>query len=139
MRHRYVDMVLCGITSIQLQQVGHLKIVIDKKSARASQLMAQLQTTWDQSACNVLHVDSRHQHNLNCGVSTFGETNQLHRNYFYRKVTIQSRVLMRITNQEINFLSKGHSTQGLKIPFISNLKKPACASKRDVLELATLR
>ena len=26
-----------------------------------------------------------------------------------------------------------------KIPFISNLKKPACASKWDVLELATLR
>ena len=28
--------------------------------------------------------------------------------------------------------------KGLKIPFISNLKKPACASKRNVLELATL-
>ena len=27
---------------------------------------------------------------------------------------------------------------GLRIPFISNLKKPACASERDVLELATL-
>ena len=27
----------------------------------------------------------------------------------------------------------------MKIPFISNLKKPACASKRDMLELATLR
>ena len=26
-----------------------------------------------------------------------------------------------------------------KIPFISNLKKPACASKQDVLELMTLR
>ena len=26
-----------------------------------------------------------------------------------------------------------------KIPFTSNLKKPACASKRDMLELATLR
>ena len=26
----------------------------------------------------------------------------------------------------------------MKIPFISNLKKPACASKQDVLELATL-
>ena len=36
-------------------------------------------------------------------------------------------------------MSKGHSTEGSKIPFISNLKKPACASKRDVLELATLR
>ena len=47
---------------------------------------------------------------------------------------------MRVTNKKINFLSKGHSTQeGSKIPFISNLKKPACASKQDVLELATLR
>ena len=27
----------------------------------------------------------------------------------------------------------------MKIPFISNLKKPACASKQDVLELATLQ
>ena len=27
----------------------------------------------------------------------------------------------------------------VKNPFISNLKKPACASKQDVLELATLR
>ena len=40
---------------------------------------------------------------------------------------------------EINFLSKGHSTQGSDIPFMSNLKKPACASKRDLKELATLR
>ena len=31
------------------------------------------------------------------------------------------------------------SIEASKIPFISNLKKPACASKRDVLELATLR
>ena len=46
---------------------------------------------------------------------------------------------MCVTNYEINFLSKGHSTEGSKIPFISNLKKLACASKRDVLELATLR
>ena len=36
-------------------------------------------------------------------------------------------------------MSKGHSTLGPKIPFISNLKKPTCASKRDVLELAILR
>ena len=35
-------------------------------------------------------------------------------------------------------MSKDHCTQGLKIPFISNLKKPACASKRDMLEIATL-
>ena len=42
---------------------------------------------------------------------------------------------------ETQFLSKGpgHSTQGSKIPFISNMKKPACASKQDVLELATLQ
>ena len=33
------------------------------------------------------------------------------------------------TNSEINFLSKGHSTQQSKIPFIRNLKKPACTSK----------
>ena len=38
-----------------------------------------------------------------------------------------------------NFLSKGHSTLGPKISFISNLKKPTCASKRDVLYLAILR
>ena len=55
------------------------------------------------------------------------------------ETTVESRVLTRITNSEINFLSKGHSTYGSKIPFISNLKKPACASKWDVLEFATLR
>ena len=52
---------------------------------------------------------------------------------------VQSRVLMRVTNSEINFLSKGHSTCGSKIPFISNLKWHACASIRDGLELATIR
>ena len=36
-------------------------------------------------------------------------------------------------------LSKGRSTKGPKISFISNLKKPTCAFKQDVLELATLR
>ena len=46
---------------------------------------------------------------------------------------------MRVTNQKINFLSKGHSNSGPKIPFISNLKKPTCASKRNMLELAILR
>ena len=46
---------------------------------------------------------------------------------------------MHVTNQEISFQSKGHSTKGSKIPFISNLKKPECACKQDVLELATLR
>ena len=46
---------------------------------------------------------------------------------------------MRVTIHDINFLSKDHSTKGSKILFISNLEKPACASKQDVLELATLR
>ena len=32
-----------------------------------------------------------------------------------------------------------HSTKGPKIPFISNLKKPTCAFKRNVLELAILQ
>ena len=46
---------------------------------------------------------------------------------------------MRFTNYEINFFSKGHSTKGSKIPFISNLRKPTCPYKQDVLEFATLR
>ena len=50
--------------------------------------------------------------------------------------TVQLRVLTRVTNQESNTLTKRHSTKGSKISSISNLKKPACASKRDVLELA---
>ena len=33
-------------------------------------------------------------------------------------------------------MSKGHSKYGSKIPFMSNLKKPACASKQNLLELA---
>ena len=33
-------------------------------------------------------------------------------------------------------MSKGHSSEGSKTHFISNLKKPACASKQDMLELA---
>ena len=41
---------------------------------------------------------------------------------------------MCVTNYEINFLSKGHSTEGSKIPFISKLKKSACVSKQDVIE-----
>ena len=36
-------------------------------------------------------------------------------------------------------MSKGHSTYGPKITSIRNLKKPTCASKRDVLELAILQ
>ena len=46
----------------------------------------------------------------------------------YRKVASK---LMRVTNQKINFLSK--------IPFISNLKRPTCASKQDGLALATIQ
>ena len=45
---------------------------------------------------------------------------------------------MHVTKLKISFLSKGHSTKGPKIPFISNLKKSACASKRELLELATI-
>ena len=49
--------------------------------------------------------------------------------------TVESQLLERITNSEIVFLPKA-----LKIPFIRNLKKPACASKReDMLVLAILR
>ena len=36
-------------------------------------------------------------------------------------------------------MSKGHNTYGSKIPFISNLKKLACAPEQDVLKLATLK
>ena len=45
---------------------------------------------------------------------------------------------MDITDWEINFLTKGLSTEGLKIPFINNLKKPECVSKQDMIELTTL-
>ena len=40
---------------------------------------------------------------------------------------------MRVTKE------KNQKVTGPKIPIISNLKKPTCASKRDVLELVTLR
>ena len=46
---------------------------------------------------------------------------------------------MRVYNSEINFLPKGHSTEALKISFIDNLERPACASKQDQLVLATIR
>ena len=55
-----------------------------------------------------------------------------------RVYTVELRVLTRVTNSKINFSPKGHSTYASKIPFIDNLKRPACASKQDVLELATL-
>ena len=42
------------------------------------------------------------------------------------------------TNLKIKFLPKGHSTKASKIPFIDNLKRPACASNWDMLELTTL-
>ena len=44
---------------------------------------------------------------------------------------------MRVTNQENKFFVK--RSQYVRIKNLSNLKIPACASKRDVLELATLR
>ena len=50
---------------------------------------------------------------------------------------VKWRVLMRVSNWKINLLSKGDSTEGSKIPFISNPKRPAFASKRDELVLAT--
>ena len=53
--------------------------------------------------------------------------------------TVESRVLTRVTNSKIKFLPKGHSTNTSKIAFIDNLKRPACASKRNVLELVTLQ
>ena len=49
--------------------------------------------------------------------------------YFDIQVYPTVGVLTRITYQKINFLKKGHSTQVSKIPSITNLKKPACASK----------
>ena len=62
----------------------------------------------------------------------------LYVNVQYQKLlttVVESRVLTRITKYEINFLSKGHSTMYIRT---ENLKKPACASKRDMLELPTL-
>ena len=53
-------------------------------------------------------------------IATFNQTPS-------RQYTVESQVLTHITNSEINFLWKGP-----KIPFISNLKKRTCASKRDV-------
>ena len=50
--------------------------------------------------------------------------------------TVQLRVLMRATNQEINFLSKRHSTW-IKKP-LHKQSETASDSKRDVLELGTL-
>ena len=39
--------------------------------------------------------------------------------------------------RKLTFCQKVTVDKDQKIPFISNLKKPTCASKRDVLELAT--
>ena len=50
----------------------------------------------------------------------------------------QSRVLMRVTNSKIKFLTKDQNSYASKIPFIDNLKRLACASKQDLLELAIL-
>ena len=46
-------------------------------------------------------------------------------------LTLVSRVLMRVYNMKIHFFPQ-------RSQYISNLKKPACASKRDGLVLATL-
>ena len=47
---------------------------------------------------------------------------------------------MRVTNYEIKFLSKGHSTYiRIENPLHKQFKKPARASKQDVLELKTLQ
>ena len=53
--------------------------------------------------------------------------------------TAKSRVLTLVYNSEINFLPKCHSTEALKIPFIDNQKRLACASKLDGLVLATIQ
>ena len=45
---------------------------------------------------------------------------------------------MCITNKKSTYCQKVTVHKGPKIPFINNLKKPTCASKRDVLELAIL-
>ena len=39
---------------------------------------------------------------------------------------------------EINFFTKDHTKYTSNLPFIENLKKPACASKQDRLLLTTL-
>ena len=66
---------------------------------------------------------------LNCSCWFLHSNYVLYSHKFYHALLIRKSF----------FLSKGHSTSGSKISFISNLKKPVCASKRDVLELATLR
>ena len=53
--------------------------------------------------------------------------------------TVKSRVLTCVTNQKISLLPKGHSKYGSKISFIRDLKRPACASIRYGLVLATIR
>ena len=58
----------------------------------------------------------------------------------YRKVA-STNMRYKLENQLLpKGCSSSHSTYvNIKIPFISNLKKPGCGSKRDVLELATIR
>ena len=46
---------------------------------------------------------------------------------------------MRITYYEINFLPKGAQYIRIKNILHKQSEKPACASKQDVLELATLQ
>ena len=52
-------------------------------------------------------------------------------------LTVESQVIMCVTNSTINFFPKGHSTYVSKIPLIGNLKRSAFASKWDRLALAT--
>ena len=58
------------------------------------------------------------------------KTNELIKNFEYQ-VQIPSRVLTRVTNSKKYFLSKVSN-----FPLINNLKRPTCASKRDMLALA---
>ena len=53
--------------------------------------------------------------------------------------TFKLGVLTPVYNMVISFFQKGHSEETLNFPFIDNLKKLACASKRDGLVLVTLR
>ena len=50
-------------------------------------------------------------------------------------IIVKSKVLTHVCNMEINFFPK---PQISNFPFIYNLKKPACASKRDGLVRPTL-
>ena len=55
----------------------------------------------------------------------FTKRQQIHRLVIKFTVDCEYQCTLLIRT-EVSFLSKGHSTQGPKIPFISNLKKPTC-------------